>query len=285
MKFRNLGPALAAAAALLLAQALASPAWADNYTVKDSTGTTQTFCSKVATSIHYPCHVFFGLFGGAPTAVAVDGSGNVSTTVTGTVPLPTGASTAAKQPALGTAGSASSDVVTVQGAASMTPLISVGAAGTCTFTVTRPADTSAYAVGDALSDSTSAPTSGGFTCSSAARASGGSGIIVGATIVGSVDAATDLQADLVAYDSAPTAINDNAAYAPSDADAVKQVCRIPFVLSTGDTNNSSAQLDGLNCPYTTVGSANLRVLFKVTGAFTPTSAEAYTVRLKFLYTT
>lgn len=36
--------------------------------------------------------------------------------------LPTGASTAAKQPALGTAGTASSDVITVQGIASMTPL-------------------------------------------------------------------------------------------------------------------------------------------------------------------
>lgn len=37
--------------------------------------------------------------------------------------LPTGASTAAKQPALGTAGTASSDVLTVQGIASMTPLL------------------------------------------------------------------------------------------------------------------------------------------------------------------
>lgn len=37
--------------------------------------------------------------------------------------LPTGASTAAKQPALGTAGAASADVITVQGAASMTKLL------------------------------------------------------------------------------------------------------------------------------------------------------------------
>lgn len=38
------------------------------------------------------------------------------------LPLPTGAATAAKQPALGTAGSASADVITVQGIASMTAL-------------------------------------------------------------------------------------------------------------------------------------------------------------------
>lgn len=40
-----------------------------------------------------------------------------------TLPLPSGASTAAKQPALGTAGTASADVITVQGVASMTPLL------------------------------------------------------------------------------------------------------------------------------------------------------------------
>lgn len=38
------------------------------------------------------------------------------------LPLPTGAATAAKQPALGTAGAASADVLSVQGVASMTPL-------------------------------------------------------------------------------------------------------------------------------------------------------------------
>lgn len=38
------------------------------------------------------------------------------------LPLPSGAATAAKQPALGTAGTASADVLTVQGAAAMTPL-------------------------------------------------------------------------------------------------------------------------------------------------------------------
>lgn len=59
---------------------------------------------------------------GTDTAL-VDGSGNLNVTVSGvsgTVSLPTGAATAAKQPALGTAGSASSDVITIQGIASGT---------------------------------------------------------------------------------------------------------------------------------------------------------------------
>lgn len=52
-------------------------------------------------------------------AVTQSGTWNV-TNISGTVSLPTGAATAAKQPALGTAGSASTDVITVQGIASGT---------------------------------------------------------------------------------------------------------------------------------------------------------------------
>lgn len=52
---------------------------------------------------------------------AQSGTWNI-TNISGTVSLPTGASTAAKQPALGTAGTAATDVLTVQGIASMTPL-------------------------------------------------------------------------------------------------------------------------------------------------------------------
>lgn len=49
------------------------------------------------------------------------GSGTLAVSAA-SLPLPSGASTAAKQPALGTAGSASSDVLTVQGISSMTAL-------------------------------------------------------------------------------------------------------------------------------------------------------------------
>lgn len=54
-------------------------------------------------------------------AVEQSGTWNINN-VSGTVSLPTGAATAAKQPALGTAGTASADVITVQGIASMTPV-------------------------------------------------------------------------------------------------------------------------------------------------------------------
>lgn len=58
---------------------------------------------------------------GSVMAATQSGTWNI-TNVSGTISLPTGAATAAKQPALGTAGSASADVITVQGITSMTPL-------------------------------------------------------------------------------------------------------------------------------------------------------------------
>lgn len=80
----------------------------------------------------------------APVTAVTDNGGSL--TVDGTVtanagtgtfaisaaalPLPSGAATAAKQPALGTAGTASADVVSVQGIASMTPLLVNGSGAT-----------------------------------------------------------------------------------------------------------------------------------------------------------
>lgn len=55
--------------------------------------------------------------------VTVDGSAVTQPISAASLPLPTGAATAAKQPALGTAGTASADVITVQGIASMTALL------------------------------------------------------------------------------------------------------------------------------------------------------------------
>lgn len=77
----------------------------------------------------------------APTLTIQDGGGSItvdgSVSISGSVaitaaslPLPSGAATAAKQPELGTAGAASSDVLTVQGIASMTALKVDGSAVT-----------------------------------------------------------------------------------------------------------------------------------------------------------
>lgn len=63
------------------------------------------------------------------TVTANAGSGTFAVSAAA-LPLPSGASTAAKQPALGTAGTASADVISVQGIASMTPLLVNGSGAT-----------------------------------------------------------------------------------------------------------------------------------------------------------
>lgn len=58
----------------------------------------------------------------AAGAAKVDGSAVTQPISASSLPLPTGAATSAKQPALGVAGTASADVITIQGIASMTAI-------------------------------------------------------------------------------------------------------------------------------------------------------------------
>lgn len=86
--------------------------------------------------------------GGPGSAVTATQSGtwNVNN-ITGTVSLPTGAATAAKQPALGTAGTPSADVITIQGAASMTPITISGSISNAGFNVTGSLPTGSNVIG------------------------------------------------------------------------------------------------------------------------------------------
>lgn len=155
---------------------------------------------------------------------------------------------------------------------------------TCSADVTRPADTTAYAVNDAWSDSTSAPTSGGFTFTSAARVSGGSGIITDAIFTSSNDPATQLQGELYLFDTSVTNINDNAAFAVSDAEIKTCVGRIPFTLEDVG-NNGFFHAQNLSIGFTASGSANLRFLIRVKNVYTPASAEVLTCEIKVLQVT
>lgn len=208
-------------------------------------------------------------------AAGQSGTWNI-TNITGSISLPTNAATSTKQPALGTAGTASTDVITVQGIASATPLNVASYAVTATTSFNRPADTTAYVAGDAISDSTTAPTT--FTLSNMGRASGGSGVITDLIILSNDTAA--LAGEIWIYDSSVTATNDNAALSVSDADQAKLVAKVPFNL-VAETNNAVAHIQNLSIGYTCVGTANLRFLMKATGGtLTTTSGNTYTVRAK-----
>jgi hypothetical protein len=144
-------------------------------------------------------------------------------------------------------------------------------------TVTRPADTTAYAINDCISDSTSAPTC--FTLTGAVRKSGGSILITDVIVVSNNDPATPLQGEVILFNQAVTSANDNAAFAVSDSDALFLVGIIPFV-TTDFGNNDIAHVQDLSILATASGSANLRFLLRARNAYTPANAEQITVIIK-----
>jgi len=92
----------------------------------DSAATTDTGTFSVIAFIKRGMQNWTSLLAKIPALVSgripVDGSGVTQPISASSLPLPAGASTAAKQPALGTAGTPSSDVITVQGASAGTAL-------------------------------------------------------------------------------------------------------------------------------------------------------------------
>lgn len=172
-----------------------------------------------------------------------DASGRMHVNV-GTSALPTGASTAAKQPALGTAGTASADVITVQGVASGT-LLPVGGKQV-NISATPTCSTSAYTAGDAIG--------GLLTLANAARVSGGSGYVQGLSLMCKTPALLPI-IELVLFNQTFTAIADNAAFNPSDADMANCIGVIPISQWSDYSLNSIASRFGLAFPFLLTGTS------------------------------
>jgi len=151
---------------------------------------------------------------------------------------------------------------------------------TVSVDITRPADATAYAAGDAFANSTTAPTVNGFQLTGVARGSGKTALLTDIALIYS-NATPDVVGELWIFDSAVTAINDNASFNLSDADARKLVALVPFVINKSAGNNKVCHLGNLTHLCTCVGSADLKYLIKVIQAFTPASGDILTVRAKF----
>lgn len=161
----------------------------------------------------------------------------------------------------------------------VTPL---GLPKTIKVDVTRQAaDTTQYTAGDCISDSTSAPTSGGFTITNAARVSGGSCLITDVCVATSADASTKLAGEIWLFDTSVTNINDNNAFVVSDSEIKTCVGLIPFSLFDAG-NNGYAHITGLNILATCSGSANLRFLLRARNAYTPVGSEVLSFAFKLL---
>jgi hypothetical protein len=143
--------------------------------------------------------------------------------------------------------------------------------------VTRPANTDAYAaqdvVGTAVTGLLEFPNVGL------------GGVVVGATVTSSAYVATGPTLQLWLFSAAPPTIADNAAFAPTDAQLLTVVAVLEF---DGYPANLTAGADG-NVFFQAAlpvqgglgyrGSGTLYGLLVVTNAYVPVSAEVFTVRL------
>ncbi len=119
--------------------------------------------------------------------------------------------------------------------------------------LTRPADTTAYAAGDEMTDT------GGTirTITGAARFSAGSGIIQGVFCSQDHLWTTRPALELWIYDTTSTPVADNGAFAPTDAVTDTCIGIIPLSVSYTGTVNQGLDSGTISIPFLTVGSANL----------------------------
>lgn len=146
---------------------------------------------------------------------------------------------------------------------------------------TRPSDTTTYAAGDVVCNSTSAPTV--LTFANTARLSGLGGIIQSAQLILSTRATLAGVFELWLFDTTVTATNDNTAWNISDAQLATAIGCVNFsVRVDGDASS--------NCIYapTNIGLAykcaatSLFGVLIARNAYVPANAESFTIRLKCL---
>lgn len=161
------------------------------------------------------------------------------------------------------------------------PVSAAGFQVITTASFTRPADTTAYAAQDVVSNSTTAPTL--LTFAGAGRANGGSGLILSARHMKSSTGISGANYRLHLYKvSTVTPINDNAQFAMLYANRLNRVGFIDFNHTAGGTgsDSSSALTTFVNLPFVCDAAATaLYGILTVTGAYTPTSGEQHMIEL------
>tara|TARA_Y100000310_G_scaffold202967_1_gene203212 strand:+ start:2661 stop:4019 length:1359 start_codon:yes stop_codon:yes gene_type:complete len=142
-----------------------------------------------------------------------------------------------------------------------------------TVSVSLTVDTDAYTVNDIVG--------GKLTLTSAARTSGGAGVILGVALVDM--SMQDAEYDIIIFEQDPTngTYTDDAAIDVDDTDAdfLVGVITVSPGHYTDFTDNSVATVNNVNLPFTAVGSANLYAVAVTRG--TPTYAAATDLQLRF----
>lgn len=151
-----------------------------------------------------------------------------------------------------------------------------------TANFTRPSDTTAYAVGDVVCNSTSAPTV--LTFSGMANSNGLGGVLQTAFLYLGSNPSTKPVYDLFLFDTSPTIDNDNSTFTPTDTEILTCVGVISFGVgipgdTTGTGTNTVYQANPMLSYICASGATALYGVLVARNAVTPTSADTYNFRL------
>lgn len=179
---------------------------------------------------------------------------------------------------LGSKTTANSLAVTLPSDLSMLPV--GGATVTASVTRTRPADTTGYSIGDAVTDSSSASTAIVFT--NMARVNAGTGYITKALLKSNLSTMVAVFR-LHLYSATPTLVNDNNLFTEMWADAPNYLGFIDFE-STTTENGASDSCKSLNKDVRlafncAAGTTSIFGVLQTKTAFTPTSGQLFTIKL------
>jgi hypothetical protein len=154
---------------------------------------------------------------------------------------------------------------------------------------TRPADTTAYAAGDQVADSTTAPTI--LTFAAAAKRKGGSGRIILVSLVVNLATVTNGTFRVHFFNKTFTPNNDNAAFAKLDNQAADWIGAVDLPILVADSASAEAAHtrvdekfgggdDGVPLPFVCANDDDsLYAVVVATGAYTPSSGEVFSLRI------
>jgi hypothetical protein len=166
----------------------------------------------------------------------------------------------------GTAGTPSTDVVTVQGVTAMTPVDVKTPSAAFVVRVIPTVTAGAYTASDVLGAE--------MTIANAARVSGGGGVIC-AISMSAEGAAAASDVEVLIFESNPGGTySDNGALAVIDADTYLLTASVVLSNKTDTGDGSFLYERGLTIPYQCVGSTSLFAVAVNRGPMTPDATDA-----------
>lgn len=143
---------------------------------------------------------------------------------------------------------------------------------------TRPNNTTAYAAGDAISDSTSSPTVITF---SNIGSKNGDVLLLYEAIVMNSSAAGLPNLNLWLFNTAPTPVNDNATLTLTDSENTQCIAVIPITVQSSTNANSRAEASNLQ-RILKLGenTKDLWALLEANGTYSPLANEIFNISLK-----